>query len=88
MAFLRAGLPSAYSTKQHRTSTNYYIELEITTAISVTMRSALPVFVAFLAAAVTSTIAAPMPGDSLQDLGVRISCPLCSDVEADCAFLL
>ena len=47
------------------------------------MRSSIPIFVAFLTAAVTSTVAAPTPGgsESLQDLDVRLCCCSCWDLE-------
>ena len=74
-SFLRAGLPSAFRILPFlRSKTGLFLRNYIQITILVTMRSTLPIFVAFLVAAVTSTIAAPMRNDSQDPTSVRLFC--------------
>lgn len=73
-SFLRAGLPSAFRILPFLRSKTGLPRNYIQITILVTMRSTLPIIVAFLVAAVTSTIAAPMRSDSQHPTSVRLCC--------------
>jgi hypothetical protein len=62
---LRAGLP-------HNQQINLLVSRHFCISLQFAMRLSLPLFFAFLAAAVTSTVAAPMPADSLQQIEVSL----------------